>query len=404
MSDSVIFITLSVEELNSREQLPGDVRALQQLLGNDERLVHLEALSDAPLPEKTAQDLLDAGAQLTVVPGGEDTSATLTGGLMSRVHEFSCAFAQVSQYILAGTDAERLVPVAAFLRRAGYNVILVSPDRAGASDLRGQADRVRVWSGRASGGRQSQKDDSSNSAPKLDPYEVLVDEVTRGREKGQRVLLTSLKQRMRRRMRRFDETRMKDLDGRPMRKFKDFIEDAAGRNLIQLIDRGNRSHVLLPGEEIPEDDDSDQEKDTRDNSGSERPSRRAKKETGDPLLDTVEVEDAEKSSASEEEAEDIPFPSEDSFDVKSINEDALPPSGAFMESLEGIIPEKGITLGELLHMIHEKSEKGEWKSTNREFKRDLQSAFYNELLEPASDESPTRYVVVDDWKRIIDFL
>jgi hypothetical protein len=34
----------------------------------------------------------------------------------------------------------------------------------------------------------------------------------------------------------------------------------------------------------------------------------------------------------------------------------------------------------------------------------LQHAFYNELLEPVNEEQPTRFVIVDDWKGIIDFL
>ncbi len=408
MSDTAIFISISTDELPDSGQLPGDLRSLKQLPNSDERIVHVEVISDNPLSEKTASMLLDGGASLTVLASASDTSAALTGGLMVRLHEFMCTYAHISQFILAGSDTERLASPAAFLQRAGYNVIIAGTDRGTLDGLRSVCDDVAIWSGRSQNAKSSR--DDSDSAPKLDPYEILVDEVTRGREKGQRVLLTSLKQRMRRRMRRFDETRMKDQDGRPMRKFKDFISDAASRNLIQLVEKGNASHVLLPGEDIPEDTDEE------DNAVSEettprkkRPSRRSAPSGNaevDPLLDTVDMVEggSAEAEAPAEEEQDLPTLTEADFDVKNINEDAPAPPVEFIELLEKLIPENGDSLAELLIKISEKQSSGDWKSTNRELKKDLQDSFYNELLEPVSEESPTRYVVVDDWKGIIDFL
>lgn len=413
MSDTAIFISISTDELPDSGQLPGDLRSLKQLPNSDERIVHLEVISDNPLSEKTAAMLLDGGANLTVLPSASDTSAALTGGLMVRLHEFMCTYAHVSQFILAGSDTERLATPAAFLQRAGYNVIIAGTDRGSLDGLRSVCDDVAVWSGRSSNAKSGR--DDSVSAPKLDPYEILVDEVTRGREKGQRVLLTSLKQRMRRRMRRFDETRLKDQEGRPMRKFKDFIADAANRDLIQLIEKGNASHVLLPGEEIPEDTDEEETNNTEEAAPrKKRPSRRnaaSSTEDVDPLLDTVDMVEGDAEGDSEpggetpaEEEQDLPTLTEADFDVKNINEDAPAPPEAFIELLEKLISENGDTLPELLKKISEKQAAGEWKSTNRELKKELQNSFYNELLEPVSEESPTRYVVVDDWKGIIDFL
>lgn len=408
MSDTAIFISISTDELPDSGQLPGDLRSLKQLPNSDERIVHVEVISDNPLSEKTASMLLDGGASLTVLASASDTSAALTGGLMVRLHEFMCTYAHISQFILAGSDTERLASPAAFLQRAGYNVIIAGTDRGSLDGLRSVCDDVAIWSGRSQNAKSSR--DDSTSAPKLDPYEILVDEVTRGREKGQRVLLTSLKQRMRRRMRLFDETRMKDQDGRPMRKFKDFISDAASRNLIQLVEKGNASHVLLPGEDIPEDTDEE------DNAVSEettprkkRPSRRSAPSGNaevDPLLDTVDMVEggSAEAEAPAEEEQDLPTLTEADFDVKNINEDAPAPPVKFIELLEKLIPENGDTLAELLIKISEKQSSGDWKSTNRELKKELQNSFYNELLEPVSEESPTRYVVVDDWKGIIDFL
>ncbi len=407
MSDTAIFITLSIDELSSNGQLPGDLRSLRNLTNNDERVVHLEVICDAPLPEKTAALLHSAGALVTTLPAAADNSAALVGGLMARLHEFICAYAHVSQFILAGSDSDRLSTPASFLQRAGYYVIVAGTDRGRLDTLRPVCDDLFVWSGR------QPKREESNNTPALDPYEVLVDEVTRGREKGQRVFLTSLKQRMRRRMRRFDETRMKDQDGRPMRKFKDFIADAANRNLIQLIDNGNRSHVLLPGEEIPEMTEEEEniveEQVTRTprNSGRNRNEDRdddTDEGENDPLLDAIDMIEGDSPEEEPEEAQDLPHLSEEDFDVGSVNEDAPAPPKEFMEILEKVVPDTGWTLGELLKALSEMKAKEEIQASNREIKEMLQHAFYNELLEPVNEEQPTRFVIVDDWKGIIDFL
>ncbi|MGA0368301.1 MAG: hypothetical protein ACO3N7_02500 [Kiritimatiellia bacterium] len=419
MSDTAIFVVLSTDDLSGNGQLPGGLRGLRTLPKDDERIVHLEVISDSPLSEKTASTLHGDGALVTVLPAAPDSSSALVGGLMARLHEFICAYAHVSQFILASSDSDRLSSASAFLQRAGYYVIVAGPDRRALESLRQVSDEVAVWSGRQNrdGGRDhSSREggrDREDSAPKLDPYEVLVDEVTRSREKGQRVLLTSLKQRMRRRMRRFDETRLKDQDGRPMRKFKDFIADAANRNLIQLIENGNRSQVLLPGEDIPEESDEEENSNEENNVRNDRPSRR-RTETPDkdsdsdsevdPLLDSVDMIDAEESEPEEEEEKDLEELTVADFDVENINEDAPAPPHEFIAMLEKVIPESGWTLAELLKALSEMKSKEEISGTNREIRTMLQNSFYNELLEPANQDSPRRYIVVDDWKGIIDFL
>jgi len=421
MSDTAIFITVSTDELSNNGQLPGDIRSLRNLTNNDERVVHVEVISDAPLPEKTANMLHAAGALVTVLPSALDTSSALVGGLMSRLHEFICAYSHVSQFILAGTDSDRLTSPAAFIQRAGYYVIVAGPDRGRLDSLRGIADDISLWSGGRQSNRRddnrrddSRRDDNrrdgnrgeatqeDDNAPKLDPYEVLVEEVTKGREKGQRVLLTSLKQRMRRRMRRFDETRMKDQEGRPMRKFKDFIADAASRELIQLVEKGNRSQVLLPGEEIPEEIE-EEETGTEDTSpkksrSSNRSSKANDETESDPLLDAVDMVDEEKAE------QDIPELTIKDFDVERVNEDASAPPHDFIAMLEKLIPETGLILEDILKAMSEKKAKDEITASNRELKKHLQNAFFNELLEPLSEEAPLNYIVVDDWKGIIDFL
>lgn len=388
MSDVAIFILLSTKDSGSNGQLPGDTRQLRQHLENQERAVHLETVTDAPLEEKSAQLLLNAGSILTVLPCGSDINASLVGGLMARLHEFICSYPNIGRFVLAGADVDRLLAPAQFLQKAGYAVTMLGPDRSRLDAVRHACDNVVTWSGRggSGGGRDSRDSRDDSKSSQLDPYEVLVEEVSKGREKGQRVLLTSLKQRMRRRLRRFDETRLKDLDGKPMKKFKDFIEDAVNRELIQLVDRGNRSQVLLPGEEIPPEDTEEEEDSGQDDNGNE--------DFGDPLLDTVDTPE-------ETEPETL---TETDFDVDTINEDADAPHQEFVIFLENTLPENGMSLPDLLKTLAEAQEKGSLQLSNLELKSQLQNAFYNELLEPVDKESPTRYVVVDDWRDIIDFL
>jgi hypothetical protein len=411
MSDSAIFISISAEDLNQNGQLPGDLRSLRNLMQSGERVVHVELVCDAPLPEKTLNVLHMSGATVTVLPSSNDSTAALTGGLMARLHEFMCAYPHVAQFVLAGADVDRLDSVSLFLQRAGYYVIVAGPDRSRLDAVRNSCDDVAVWgSGRQPRDRDKDRDkdrDSSNtrepktreSAPKLDPYEVLVEEVTKGRKKGSRVLLTSLKQRIRKRIRRFDETRLKDLEGRPMKQFKDFVIDAVNRELIQLVEKGNASHVLLPGEDIPEDTDED-DVDVVDTDESNDQDNDANDDRDvDPLLDNVDMVEEKK-----EEPKDLPPLTEKDFHVNKVNEEAPAPSQEFMVFIDNLIPKEGLALGELLLQLHQAQSAGHLELTNRKLKSELQNAFYNELLETVNDDEPAQYVVVDDWKDIIDFL
>jgi hypothetical protein len=396
MSDVAVFVSVAADELSASGQLPGDLRSLRNYPKSDERVVHCEVISDAALPEKTSNALSMAGATLTVLPASTEPVAALTGGLMARLHEFISAYAQVDHMLLAGAEVERLAPAALFLRRAGYRVTIIGTDKTRLDTVKSACDATAVWGAGRSNSRESRSRESRESqTSKLDPYEVLVDEITKARKKGNRVLLTSLKQRIRKRIRRFDETRLKDQDGKPMRQFKDFILDAVNRGLIQLVERGNASHVLLPDEEIPEDDDLD-DVDTEDSDDTEFEDD----ESGDPLLDGVDMPGEEADA----EPADLPELREKDFKVDLVNEDAPAPTGEFMTFLDNFIPKEGLALGELLHTLGKEQEAGNLELTNRELKKQLQNAFYNELLEAVNEDEPARYVVVDDWKDIIDFL
>lgn len=391
MSDTAILVTVSSEELQEAGQMPGELRSLRNKIRDGGRVVHVEVITDAPLPEGILGTLNSSGAQITILPSASDTTASLVGGLMTRLHELITCYPHLDQILLADAATERLVSPAAFLQKAGYTVIVAGTERARVDAVRPFCDQVVSWNG---GNRNSGK--GREGSQKLDPYEVLVEEVTKGRSKGNRVLLTSLKQRIRKRIRRFDETRLKDEEGKPMKQFKDFVTDAVNRGLIQLVEKGNASHVLLPDEEIPEDEeeavvDTEEETAAAEIEGA----------SGDPLLDSVDS----VGEPSEPKVEaDIPTPAEKDFEVDKINEEAEAPPQAFMTFLDNMLPAEGLALGEMLHKLQEAREAGHLEITNRELKSYLQNAFHNELLEPANDGDPVMYIAVDDWKDIINFL
>jgi len=438
MSDTAIFIAATDEELRSTNGLPGDLNSLRALPAETERVVHLEFLTDKPAPERLLNALNQGGVLVSILPSNGDAAASVSAGLMTRLHEFICAYPNIGQFLLAGIQVERLAPAAAFLQRAGYNVLLCGPDRARLESVRHAADDIEVWgSGRAPraergerggergergaerGGERAERAESREERPAADPFEVLVDEVSKSRKRGHRVLLTSLKQRMRKRIRRFDETRLKDQDGRPMRKFKDFIVDAANRGLIQLIEKGNLSHVLMPGEEADLDlDDENTGMEDRGSDGDENDAAGV-----DPLLDAVDVvggesddslddDDADENGDEGEEAggdaaaqspgQEQPL-SPDDLDPTEIDEDAAPPPAEFLESLQELLKEPR-TLEDLVQALVAKQQAGALTLGTRALRDHVQAAFNNELLELVGNDKPSRYALVDDWRDIIDYL
>lgn len=425
MSDTAVFIAATADDLKSNNGLPGDLSALLGGLDDSARVVHTEMMADAAMPERFVNTLSQNGAQITVLPATPDPDSALAAGLALRLQEFICAFPGVNHFLLAALRTDRLCLAAAYLQRAGFQVTVAGPDRAALDRITSFADDRFLW-GRtaASPAPRNTRTTSREDAPTdLDPFEILVDEVSKSRNRGNRVLLTSLKQRMRKRIRRFDETRLKDKDGRPMRKFKDFIVDAANRGLIQLIERGNASQVLLPGEDANTAVENDEDDDTPE----ETPRRRAKEPADlevDPLLDAVDMigepsigsqdddEDSDESLEEEagtdcsetetEEAPEEPLTPED-IDPEEIDEDANPPPLPFLECLETIL-KTPLTLEELVAALVKKQQDGELPLKTRALKKQLQAAFNNELLETTGESKPLKYTLVDDWRDIVDFL
>lgn len=89
--------------------------------------------------------------------------------------------------------------------------------------------------------------------------------------------------------------------------------------------------------------------------------------------------------------------------MDAINEDASPPPPEFMEVLVELISEPA-TLADTVRGLNEKKASGKLELSTRQLRKYLQSAFHNELIERSGEEKPAKFVLVDDWKDIIDYL
>lgn len=85
-------------------------------------------------------------------------------------------------------------------------------------------------------------------APK-DVYDTLVDAIHLARQRGFVSNLGSLKVLMRELDSNFNETKLKDANGKPFAKFKEFVEEAQRLGKVQIFTNGTVTEVFLPGED-----------------------------------------------------------------------------------------------------------------------------------------------------------
>jgi uncharacterized protein (TIGR00288 family) len=86
------------------------------------------------------------------------------------------------------------------------------------------------------------------TAPK-DVYDTLVDAIQLARQRGFVSNLGSLKVLMRELDSNFNETKLKDANGKPFAKFKEFVEEAQRLGKAQIFTNGTVTEVFLPGED-----------------------------------------------------------------------------------------------------------------------------------------------------------
>jgi uncharacterized protein (TIGR00288 family) len=87
------------------------------------------------------------------------------------------------------------------------------------------------------------------AAPQRSVYDTLVDAIQLARQRGFVSNLGSLKVLMRELDSSFNESKVKDSNGRPFSKFKDFVKEAERQGRVQIFTNGTVTEVFLPGED-----------------------------------------------------------------------------------------------------------------------------------------------------------
>lgn len=87
------------------------------------------------------------------------------------------------------------------------------------------------------------------AAPQRSVYDTLVDAIQLARQRGFVSNLGSLKVLMRELDSGFNESKVKDSNGRPFSKFKDFVKEAERQGKVQIFTNGTVTEVFLPGED-----------------------------------------------------------------------------------------------------------------------------------------------------------
>lgn len=86
-------------------------------------------------------------------------------------------------------------------------------------------------------------------APERTFFDTLVDAINLARQRGFVSNLGSLKVLMRELDSSFNESKVKDANGKPISKFKDFVKEAERQGKVQIFTNGTVTEVFLPGED-----------------------------------------------------------------------------------------------------------------------------------------------------------
>lgn len=151
------------------------------------------------------------------------------------------AFPNIGTFVLTTGDRD-FVPLINAVRQLGKRTVVIGVAEATASHLVQSADEFIYYSQVVERPSDSGEDDR-------DPYEALVQAVHLARERGHVSTLATLKLLMLEIVPTFDEGRIKDKDGRPFAKFKDFVREAERRKLVQVFTSGSVNEVFLPDED-----------------------------------------------------------------------------------------------------------------------------------------------------------
>jgi len=152
------------------------------------------------------------------------------------------AYDNIDTYVLVTGDRD-FIPLINATRQQGKRTVVIGVAEATASHLAQSADEFLYYS-------QVDSDlDDGASSESQDPFKVLVEAVKLARQRNAVSTLAGIKLLMLELMPKFDESQLKDRQGRNFGKFKAFVREAERRKLVKIFTSGSVNEVLLPDED-----------------------------------------------------------------------------------------------------------------------------------------------------------
>ncbi len=139
------------------------------------------------------------------------------------------------------TGDRDFIPLVNAIRQKGKMCVVIGVAEAASSHLAQSADEFLFYHQLA--------DDIQPPRSQMDPYEAVPEAVKLARKRGNVPTFGTIKLLLIELLGEFDHTKLKDRNGRPYAKFKDFMKECERRGLIQIASSGTVNEVFLPGED-----------------------------------------------------------------------------------------------------------------------------------------------------------
>jgi uncharacterized LabA/DUF88 family protein len=157
---------------------------------------------------------------------------------------------QVDTYVLVTGDGD-FIPLVSLLRSKGKNVVVIGVSEATSYHLIESADHFISYASLLEEDRAARAQDKAPKKEAADPYKELVRAVETLKRGGKTRVLGQVKQQMIVQLGSFDERNA------GFKKFKDFVVEAERRGLVNTVDQDLELQVYLPGEKVPELQETD---------------------------------------------------------------------------------------------------------------------------------------------------
>ncbi len=165
------------------------------------------------------------------------------------------------------TGDRDFIPLMNAIRQYGKECIVIGVAESASSHLAQSADEFYFY-------HQLAEDIASSSEQTKDPYEALVQAISRARERNSEPTFATLKLLMQEIMGSFDQSRYRNKSGKSFTKFKEFVKEAEERGKVQIFSNGTINMVFLPGDKPEEISqfaaEALEEKRTNDNESKEK--------------------------------------------------------------------------------------------------------------------------------------